>query len=95
MTTAVYMMALQGITQVPFRCVDEINQGKLNRRGLVKKVLKENMIYLKWLLHIMKTPTMIQTKVYSGNILFRVFNVMYTNINYFDKCMQTKLQIFD
>jgi len=26
-TTAVYMMALQGLTQVPFRCVDEINQG--------------------------------------------------------------------
>ncbi len=26
-TTAVYMMALQGMTQVPFRCVDEINQG--------------------------------------------------------------------
>ena len=32
------MMALQGITQVPFRCVDEINQGKLNRRGLVKRI---------------------------------------------------------
>ena len=27
-TTAVYMMALQGLTQVPFRCVDEINQGQ-------------------------------------------------------------------
>lgn len=26
-TTAVYMMALQGLTHVPFRCVDEINQG--------------------------------------------------------------------
>jgi hypothetical protein len=26
-TTAVYMMALQELTQVPFRCVDEINQG--------------------------------------------------------------------
>ena len=29
-TTAVYMMALQELTQVPFRCVDEINQGILN-----------------------------------------------------------------
>ena len=28
-TTAVYMMALQELTQVPFRCVDEINQGNL------------------------------------------------------------------
>ena len=27
-TTAVYMMALQELTQVPFRCVDEINQGE-------------------------------------------------------------------
>lgn len=27
-TTAIYMMALQELTQVPFRCVDEINQGK-------------------------------------------------------------------
>ena len=26
-STAVYMMALQEMTQVPFRCVDEINQG--------------------------------------------------------------------
>ena len=29
-TTAVYMMALQELTQVPFRCVDEINQGRIN-----------------------------------------------------------------
>lgn len=28
-TTALYMMALQELTQVPFRCVDEINQGEL------------------------------------------------------------------
>jgi len=27
-TTAVYMMALKELTQVPFRCVDEINQGE-------------------------------------------------------------------
>ena len=27
-TTAIYMMALQELTKVPFRCVDEINQGK-------------------------------------------------------------------
>ena len=26
-TTAVYMLALQELTTVPFRCVDEINQG--------------------------------------------------------------------
>ena len=26
-TTAVYMLALQEMTTVPFRCVDEINQG--------------------------------------------------------------------
>ena len=26
-TTALYIMSLQGMTQVPFRCVDEINQG--------------------------------------------------------------------
>ena len=30
-TTAVYMMALQELTQVPFRCVDEINQGRKGR----------------------------------------------------------------
>ena len=29
-TTAVYMMALQELTQVPFRCVDEINQGRIS-----------------------------------------------------------------
>ena len=26
-STALYMMALQSLTKVPFRCVDEINQG--------------------------------------------------------------------
>ena len=29
-TTAVYMMALQELTHVPFRCVDEINQGRIS-----------------------------------------------------------------
>ena len=29
-STALFMMALQELTQVPFRCVDEINQGKRN-----------------------------------------------------------------
>ena len=33
-TTAVYMMALQGLTQVPFRCVDEINQGQLQKNSI-------------------------------------------------------------
>ena len=27
MATALYMLALQQLTSVPFRCVDEINQG--------------------------------------------------------------------
>ena len=30
MTTALYIMSLQGMTQVPFRCVDEINQGNIS-----------------------------------------------------------------
>jgi len=46
-TTAVYMMALQGLTQVPFRCVDEINQGmdeKNERRvwGMLLEVCREH-----------------------------------------------------
>lgn len=28
LTTAVYMIALQNLSRVPFRCVDEINQVK-------------------------------------------------------------------
>jgi len=41
-TTAVYMMALQGLTQVPFRCVDEINQGmdERNERHVWDMLLK-------------------------------------------------------
>lgn len=34
-TTAVYMMALQELTEVPFRCVDEINQGESDRKSVV------------------------------------------------------------
>ena len=36
-STAVYMMALQEMTQVPFRCVDEINQGG----SLVNRILSD------------------------------------------------------
>merc|ERR1712059_170214 len=41
-TTAVYMMALQELTQVPFRCVDEINQGMddKNERAIWAQLLK-------------------------------------------------------
>jgi chromosome segregation ATPase len=41
-TTAVYMMALQELTQVPFRCVDEINQGmdEQNERAVWDQLLK-------------------------------------------------------
>eukprot|EP00090_Calanus_glacialis_P046443 TRINITY_DN9124_c0_g1_i1.p1 TRINITY_DN9124_c0_g1~~TRINITY_DN9124_c0_g1_i1.p1 ORF type:complete len:1049 (-),score=416.15 TRINITY_DN9124_c0_g1_i1:332-3478(-) len=41
-TTAVYMMALQELTQVPFRCVDEINQGmdERNERAIWAQLLK-------------------------------------------------------
>ena len=39
-TTAVYMMALQGLTHVPFRCVDEINQGNLSATQLYKSDLQ-------------------------------------------------------
>jgi len=41
-TTAVYMMALQELTQVPFRCVDEINQGmdEKNERAIWAQLLK-------------------------------------------------------
>ena len=40
-TTAVYMMALQELTQVPFRCVDEINQGmdEKNERAVWSQLL--------------------------------------------------------
>lgn len=39
--TAVYMMALQSLTKVPFRCVDEINQGmdERNERDVWHKLL--------------------------------------------------------
>jgi len=41
-TTAVYMMALQELTHVPFRCVDEINQGmdEQNERAIWAQLLK-------------------------------------------------------
>ena len=41
-TTAVYMMALQELTQVPFRCVDEINQGmdEKNERAVWSQLLE-------------------------------------------------------
>ncbi|TRY64209.1 hypothetical protein TCAL_00493 [Tigriopus californicus] len=40
-STAVFMMALQELTQVPFRCVDEINQGmdEVNERLIWKMLL--------------------------------------------------------
>ena len=39
-STAVYMMALQEVTQVPYRCMDEINQGmeEKNERSMLLSV---------------------------------------------------------
>ncbi|OXU28125.1 hypothetical protein TSAR_002632 [Trichomalopsis sarcophagae] len=41
-TTAVYMIALQELTRVPFRCVDEINQGMdaTNERRIFELIVK-------------------------------------------------------
>lgn len=41
--TAAYMLALQELTPVPFRCVDEINQGKLRYKCLKRILSKDNL----------------------------------------------------
>ena len=45
MTTAIYMMAMQAITKVPFRCVDEINQGmdERNERKVMDLVMETSV----------------------------------------------------
>ncbi|XP_037299568.1 structural maintenance of chromosomes protein 5 isoform X2 [Manduca sexta] len=42
LATAIYLMALQRLTTVPFRCVDEINQGmdRINERKMLQLLVK-------------------------------------------------------
>ncbi|XP_073960736.1 structural maintenance of chromosomes protein 5-like [Choristoneura fumiferana] len=42
LSTAMYLMALQRLTMVPFRCVDEINQGMdpINERKMFQLLVK-------------------------------------------------------
>ncbi|KAJ0171701.1 hypothetical protein K1T71_012464 [Dendrolimus kikuchii] len=42
LATALYLMALQGLTTVPFRCVDELNQGMdpINERKMLQILVK-------------------------------------------------------
>ena len=47
MATALYMLALQELTTVPFRCVDEINQGMdaRNERWVTNFLSKSQLVF--------------------------------------------------
>ncbi|KAL1117162.1 hypothetical protein AAG570_004489 [Ranatra chinensis] len=57
LTTAVFMLSLQGITNVPFRCVDEINQGmdEFNERR-VYELLTNSVSQLDTAQYFLLTP---------------------------------------
>ena len=52
MATALYMLALQELTTVPFRCVDEINQGMdaTNERRVFQLLVCITVLFFDWLI---------------------------------------------
>ena len=76
MATALYMLALQELTTVPFRCVDEINQGMdaTNERR-VFELLVQTSCYSSSSQYFLLTPKLLAGLQYSSrmNVLI-VFN---------------------
>ena len=66
MATALYMLALQELTTVPFRCVDEINQGMdaTNERR-VFELLVETSCYRSSSQYFLLTPKLLPGLKYS------------------------------
>lgn len=69
-TTAIYLMALQRITTIPFRCIDEINQGMdaVNERKMLElmfEVASEHDNAQCFLL----SPSLIRKLPYNGNVM--------------------------
>ncbi|XP_066599274.1 structural maintenance of chromosomes protein 5 isoform X2 [Prorops nasuta] len=98
-TTAIYMIALQELTRVPFRCVDEINQGMdaSNERRvfdlLVNITGKPNSSQ-----YFLLTPKLLPNLIYSKTVTIHcVFNgpfmISHKDFNTEDYCKEiTKLQ---
>lgn len=68
-STALYMMALQSLTKVPFRCVDEINQGmdEYNERK-VFEMLMQTSVQDQTAQYFLLTPKLLQNLNYQEGV---------------------------
>ena len=76
MATALYMLALQELTTVPFRCVDEINQGldAVNERRVFELLVKTSC-YRSSSQYFLLTPKLLPGLDYSPRMnLLIVYN---------------------
>ena len=76
MATALYMLALQELTTVPFRCVDEINQGMDARNErLVFELLVRTSCHVSSAQYFLLTPKLLTGLKYSPRMnLLIVYN---------------------
>ncbi|KAL7298761.1 hypothetical protein TKK_0008507 [Trichogramma kaykai] len=78
-TTAIYMLALQELTRVPFRCVDEINQGMdaANERR-VFEMMVQNTTRATSAQYFLLTPKLLPGLKYNDSVtVLTVFNGKY------------------
>ena len=76
MATALYMLALQELTTVPFRCVDEINQGMdaVNERRVFELMVRTSC-YRSSSQYFLLTPKLLPGLEYSPRMnLLIVYN---------------------
>ena len=76
MATALYMLALQELTTVPFRCVDEINQGMdVRNERLVFELLVKTSCHMSSAQYFLLTPKLLTGLHYSPRMnLLIVYN---------------------
>ncbi|XP_047539327.1 structural maintenance of chromosomes protein 5 [Vanessa atalanta] len=70
LTTALYLLALQSLVAVPFRCVDEINQGMdtVNERKMIQLLVRETTD-LQNSQYFMLTPKLLPNLEYNEHIM--------------------------
>ncbi|XP_046972426.1 structural maintenance of chromosomes protein 5 [Vanessa cardui] len=70
LTTALYLLALQSLVAVPFRCVDEINQGmdSVNDRKMIQLLVKETTD-LQNSQYFLLTPKLLPNLEYNEHIM--------------------------
>ncbi|XP_050356467.1 structural maintenance of chromosomes protein 5 [Nymphalis io] len=93
LTTALYLLSLQSLASVPFRCVDEINQGMdtVNERKMIQLLVKETTD-LQNSQYFLLTPKLLRNLEYNESIMVHTIMNGKELMNYKDWKYRSFLQ---